>query len=282
LDITWANLYYGTNNGVSSCGYAGNFSVLSSPFLVPWSWYTFFMYLSGTQLEFRVYNGSGNMNGTPYWTHSVADTAASFETTATYSCKGGGPGWTSLTPYEEVFIVTNGQHVPEWDFYFGYTSAAWWGSGSWTFAGVPNRDFAASCYTSPCPTQPHTYAIVYYNGAAGRILTLANLAFREYFSADEGYISAGGNFSISGSNTAQGSYCSGTKCQVSLSCTWPSGWAGGLSGQGKYVGVNADMTFYTVPPVGTAAGLYKVPCPVVEITTTPWESTTFVFYIHVS
>jgi hypothetical protein len=279
-EVIWANVWYGPG-GI--CGTGGTYGTALS--LHEWTWYTFFMYLSGSSLQFRVYNGSANMNGTPYWTHSVSDSAYTFEINTTYPCKNAPSGqYGSFDPFQEVYDVGAwGQHWPAWDFYYGYTTIAWWGSGSWTDTGIPNSAYYdAGCSPSnTCPVPPQSYHWVYYNGASGRILTVANQVFREYFTSNVGSVYAGHTYYNNGSDTAQGSYCTGLKCIQSLATSLPSGWGGGAGGQGKYIPSTSYIDFYASPPSGTSPGLYILNCTVYVVSTTPYEETSYFFYLTV-
>lgn len=284
-EISYEQGWYGTNNGVTSCGQVGHYGIVAFHPLQTWVWYTFFLYLSGSHIEFRVYNGSGQMNGTPYWANNTnyPDVASTFEITQTYTCLDSGPGWFSFTDYQEAYDVWYGQDVPRWNFFFGYTTVAWYAGSGWTYAGILNQAYSQSCLGTSCPTPPQGYYLVYNGGPTSRILTIANLALRMYFGlGGSGTINPGQTFYDNGTTADQGPYCSGTRCYETDGCDWLSGWSGSIGGGGNYMPTTVPISFQTTPPIGTSAGLYLVNCTETITTFSPFQFSSFYFYITVT
>jgi hypothetical protein len=285
-NIVWANLYYASSGGHSGCGYGGNWSYTSS--LSLYSWYTFFMYLNGTGIVFRVYGGAENVNGTSYWNWSRPDPASTFEL-GSYVCRyeGGSPGL-SFTNFQEVYNLTNGQYTPLWEFYFGYTTIAWWGGNpTWAYTGIQNSAFSASCNAAPgysCPTPNSYYILVYYDGTSGRILTIANQVFREYFTYDTVYITPGNSNHQLGADTAQGPYCPSFSCSMTASCTFPFSWTGTIQFSNSYISsTNAPLYWNISVPSGASAGNFQSVCTsTASISPQSNEWTTFYWYVTVS
>ena len=250
--------------------------------LQPYSWYTFFMYLSGTHLEFRVYPGAGNMNGTPTWQDNSGhlDSATSFETNHQDTCAG--TNYFAFTLFQEVQYLNNGGTVPPWNFFFGYTTVAWWTSGGWSDTGIPNSDFDATCLLQYCPAPPQSYYYLYYNGPTGRIAEVANLAFREYFTYDTFTEIRGITTSESGADTAQGPYCPAYSCSVNFACNAPTSWGNSYATTGSISSFYSAALYWNfTAPSGAIPGLYDVVCTSAITSFSPQQWSTFEFYVNV-
>ena len=180
------------------------------------------MQSSGTHLEFRVYNGSENMNGTPlYADNNIADSASGFFTSSSATCSGS--SYYNMANYQEVHHLANGLSIPTDDFFFGYTTLAWYGGTSWVDTGLPNSAFSQTCFGTSCPTLVQSYYFLYYGGSSARILEIANEPFRDYFTSDLGSVTTGGHFAAAGTEAAQGSDCNGglSFCPTLTTCYFP-------------------------------------------------------------
>jgi hypothetical protein len=305
--IFWEQGDYGTSQNVTGCGWGGSHSRDAAPFgqigLSVFGSYTFFMYLSDTNLEFRVYNGTGVMNGTPYWSHSITDSATTFEWTNLYhTCSGGtyGSGTYSASLFEEVDYVhagpggSAGQDVPQWNFNFSMSSWASWGSSSWVIRGVPDSQYEGptELYLSIAPTIPHSYYIDQSHSARSQMI--ANEAMGIVYTFDTFTLAVGANYNATGKLPSDGwgnsygyqpwsDYCLNNTCDLSFTCTAPSGLsiltAGATSPTvSAYVWDDVKATSSAV-----VGNLYFQGCTA-TITNSPSydEYTTFIFYITIS
>ncbi|MCI4320681.1 MAG: hypothetical protein L3K05_00005 [Thermoplasmata archaeon] len=278
--ITWDQVNY--QGGSAGCGTSGTAKATWYQGLTQWTWYTFFMYLSGTHLEFRVYNGSENMNGTPLYANNsgVSDSASGFVTTSSATCSGS--SYYNMANYQEVHHLANGLSIPTDDFFFGYTTLAWWAGTSWTDAGLPNSAFSQTCMGSSCPTLVQSYYFLYYGGSTARILEIANLPFRIYFTYDTGTISTNSAFNVQGTEAAQGSYCNGgsTFCPTLTNCYFPNSgtnWAGSCA-TGTHVPEPIYYNTNSTSTLGTWHGVILL----YMTATSPYEWSYFYFYITVT
>lgn len=283
-DYWTINYSQGWSTSTAACAYAGNLNNLAYN-LGQFGWYTFVMYLSGTNLVFKAYSGDGVMNGSTIWSQSFGDSASSFEVGGTFTgCHGGYDHSTgySFTVYQEVHNIGTGNtmSVPQWDFWFDQTNVAWWGSGSWNIVGISDSTWTNWCVHTPagtCPTPPHGYVIADYN----RYVAIANEALWLDWSANAYSFAPGGGFSQVGTEQALGSYCPNNSCTVSMTCGVPSGWSGG----GSYSTPLSNWLYdgYSAySPTTASAGNYYPGCDITLSSSSPNEYTTFVWYITVT
>jgi hypothetical protein len=289
-DIVWEQ-GTGTNTPPYACGTTGSWGwVNTASGLNEYSWYTFEMYLNhDSQLIFRVFNGSGNFNGTPFWTSApLADTATTFETAPTYgNCHGGpsGQAWWDLTVYEEADDFPTTTTLPPWDFWYNQTTVAWYGS-SWVYAGI--RDSAFSLLCSSCPNPPHGYNVATYSAPTYALqdVIIANVAEWIWYPTNTYYTTPGGGwFTANGQVLAIGNACSGTTCGLSMSCPSTVSPSGGSWNTGclwsSYV-PTTSMDWQGSAGSTTPLGFYWVGEIATITSYTPNEWTTFMFNIWVT
>jgi hypothetical protein len=311
---TWSIAYeqgtYGTYGSHTGCGWGGTHSRdgYDSSGLTPFSWYTFLMYLTGSNLVFKVYAGYSDMNTTPVWTTSISDSASDFLIQDADSDCAGEPngqhdGASSNSLYEEVTYIYNGftQNVPRWNFNFSQTTYASWGGSGWTYTGAPEKDwYPQEACSSSCPTIPHTYYIDW--SEYPRDVVIANEAMMLSWWSD--------TFSITGipgtSPTQTGSipsigqqrdygphgyglsgswpdYCFNNTCDVSYSCSAATGLSAGYSiSPWPTSTVPSSVSYYEVAPIGASTGTYYSGCTAQITSTSVTESTTFIWYVTVS
>jgi hypothetical protein len=277
--ITWDQVNY--QGGSAGCGNTAIAKATWYQGLTQWSWYTFFMYLSGTHLEFRVYNGSQSMNGTPLYANNsgVSDSASGFYTTSTTPCNG--KNYYGMTVYQEVHHLATGLSMPTDDFFFGYTTIAWWSGSAWVYAGIPNSAFSTTCQETSCPIPEWNYETLYYGGSSGRIFEIVNIPFRIYFTYDTGSIATNSPFHVQGTEASQGPYCNyGTGyCPTTTSCYFPNSgtnWAGSCA-----TGTGVPEPIYYNTTSTSATGTFHGVIQLTMTDNTPYPWSFFYFYITV-
>jgi hypothetical protein len=291
--VNWNEVSYGGGTCGGGIAGAGYYTGLQLDQL-----YTFLMYLTGSNLVFKVYLGVG-FNTTPVWTYTTPNTASTFETDASYGYCNGDPnrhqGWYSLTNYIEIHSLSSGMSASPWNWWFEYTNAAWWGGSTWTVAGLPDSSYGKTCMGSSCPTEAQTYYMVFYSGGGtNRWMTIADEAYEYWDGVIDFTVAPGGTAHDTGYTSGDGSYCTGTVCPIALTgsgvgplgktdCNWPSGWAGSFTFQTGYiVGSSYTADFYAYPPSTASAGLYIVTCEVAVTANSPSQWTSHEFFITVT
>lgn len=302
---TWSIAYeqgtYGTYKGITGCGWGGVYSWdgYNSPGLLVNNWYTFVMYIFDGTLYFWAVNGLNNPFGQQIWSFSVPDAATYFLIqNLDPTCHGGSVGTSGAadtTIFEEVYFVTpvmgTGQQLPRWDFTFNLTTVQ---ATSGLFYNLPDSSMYqyGSCLSS-CPTIPHTfnsnYAPYYADFTHGPdIVRLANEAVTLYVPGALGtttYAYPGSFASFSGFTQSVGQappdeYCLFYGCNLVFSCTWLPNSGGSYGWSPPFSASNA-ITYSPYIPSGTATGLYFTSCFVQDTNSSPWETTTVIWYIWV-
>jgi hypothetical protein len=279
---TWAVAYeQGWSDSTHLCGYTGHIDSAAYK-LSTYTWYTFLMYLSFSNLVFKVYLGDGAFNNTPLWTQSFSDSADSFETASTFKgCEGGydTSSHYDMTLYQEVHQIssTSSMTHPQWDFWFDQTNVAWWSGSTWNVVGVPDSSITANqCWitSGTCPSPAHGYTTYSYN----RYIVIANNAMWLYWSTQSYSVSPGSGYSAYGYEYNLGGYCPGLSgyCSVSMSCTVPTGWTGGPSWATPLQYYDYD-SYYANSPSGASPGTYYSGCTFTQTSSSPNEFTTFIF-----
>lgn len=238
--------------------------------LNPYSTYSFKMLLTGTNIQFELYDGVG-VSGSPIWTYQRSDSAGWFDIEQINTCDG--TNYNDFTVYEEVYYISTTQNFPQWDFEFADTS---WGSNTVTTGDWGTFTQAAS--GTSVPTSPHGYYVdLSQGGGAVRVANEAiwSALFNFYI------IAPGQGFTDNGNEVQIGAYCSGgSNCPTSISCSVPSGWTGG-----GYLGGSTSpttLTYSTTSPAGAISQPYYSGCLSTITSTSPQEWTTFIFYIYVT
>jgi hypothetical protein len=287
---------YGSSS--AACGALTNYVThdgYDSSGLNPGGWYTFGLYLTGSNLVFKVWSGEGSMNGTPVWSLSVSNSASAFEIATTASCKGTTTAALSNTLYLGVMSVVNAMDVPQWSWAFVDTDWATY-SGGWTFNGVPDSDYeffdqATSGYTPPVPAQGY---YMEYSEHADQVTVADEATWMEY-GTNTLTVSPGGSGYTTGQAVSIGlgdsfdtfdlamrqwhDYCLNTTCDAKISCTVPTGFGGSYN---SISSVPTTNLYYQVNvPSGQSSGWYYGGCTL-TITSPISEFTTFEFYIDVT
>ena len=261
------------------------------------SWYTFLIYLTGTDVQYKVYAGEGNMNSTPVWTLSSPDTATYFQIQGiAQNCYGAPSGEGTVQSnilWEEVnYVASTTQQVPQWDFAFAHTTYAIWGGSTWAYTGDSDKYYAPSeaCSCDDPPSLPHAYIIDY--SEAPWEMVVANQATEIVFANDAYTISPGGYFSESGTAPSIGlardynppyrwtDFCLNNTCSASFTCSYPSGWEYGYSG-GTSIPMSS-INYDLIAPDDASQGIYYSGCTLVITSTSPTETTTFIWYTYVT
>lgn len=230
--------------------------------------YTFGMTLTGVHLAFDVYAGS-SFGGTNVLGVAIADTASNFAIASTYTCEGSSEP--DFQVYEEVYDISNTMSAPQWNSGFANTY----------YGSTDNNQWTTYISTS-APTCPHGSWIDYAN--SNTFVRVDNVAFWINMAYDAQTIARGNSNSISGSINADGTYCSGTTCPFTASCTYPTGYtSGSYSPPGSSGYVPVSSTTYSVT-IGSSAttGLYTSGCTVTVTSTTPNEYSTFLVYTTIT
>lgn len=223
--------------------------------------YTFGMVLDGTNLAFQVYYGS-SFGGTVVWSHAVTDSAANFGIALTHNCQG--TNLYGFQVYQEVYDVSNSMSFPQWNSGFANTYEGTTSVSTWN---IP--------WSSGAPTSPHGYVA---DAASSSFVRIDNVAFWIGFNPYTQTIAQGGHNTISGTINADGSYCSGTSCPFTPSCTFPTGSTGSSSSSFGTADVPDSSTSYTTYISGSATvGDYYSGCTITVTSTTPNEFSTFIF-----
>ncbi len=265
-----AHSSWGVTIANCNCDCSHGFYETDAVALDPYNTYSFKMLLTGSNIEFELYDGVG-ISGSPVWTYTRSDSAGWFDIEQTNTC--GGQNYNDFTVYEEVYYTSTSQNFPQWDFQFYDTS---WGSNTVTTGDW--GPFAVAAPGSTLPTSPHGYYVDLSPG--GGVVRIANEAVWTAFPWDNPIIAPGNGFTDNGNEIAIGSFCSGINCPISGSCSVPSGWTGGGSLGGSYAPTSISYT--TTSPSNALSQYYYSGCTVTITSTTPQEWTTFIFYIWVS
>jgi hypothetical protein len=228
--------------------------------------HTFEMVLTGSHLEFEVFNGTDDVSGTPFYGVTVSDDAASFNISGTNRvCS---EPYAGTTEYEESYYISSSQDFPQWNFnfigpYYGSTLMTSWGTMK---AGTP-------------PTPAWSYYI--YPAGSGTI-KIANEPFAVYFAVDSASIAPGGWSNNSGSLNAIGSYCNtgNSECDPSYTsaCSYPSGWT-------SLFGIPSDIPSSTLyddfhAPSTAMGGMYYLGCTVSIPAGSAFDN--YLFYVTVT
>jgi hypothetical protein len=228
---------------------------------------TFQMVLTGSQIQYNVYAGTG-VGGTLILTVSHADTASHFIIGSSSSYCG---GTYNTTVYEEVHTITTTMQFPEWVFQFSNTYAGSTLITSWGSVNVADSG-------ATLPSNAWGYYEVYLN--SGKSIQIANEPFQIQFPNDAPVIAPGGHYTANGNVVDVGSYCSWgySPCTLTESCSVPSGWASSYS-WGTYVPTSVSFTMG--PPTSAPPGFYYPGC-FETISAGPNAFSDFIFYVYVT
>jgi hypothetical protein len=265
---TWLSVY----SMASSCGSVFTTGAVAAPPPAPGGAYNYQMTVGGGILAF-------NVDGVQF--ANIPDSAPHFVVARGYTCPSTGQGFPDFTDYQEVHKLVTGS-FPQWDFAFTDTTAGSTVITSWTddSSGAPGGYAGFPC---PCalPLTPHGYWTVISGLSAGSV-QIANQGFEPQFPWSYATILQGGRVTDIGSAVSVGNWCSSTTtCYLDLNC--PTTWFNTSYGWGPKVPGALDYWAYSSPT--TPLGTYYTGCYVGISTTpggTPYETTTWIFYITVA
>lgn len=240
--------------------------------------YTFEMSLTGTNLKFSVFSGTGLGGPAVITPVSKSDSASNFLIKSRHldsRCPGG--GWGGFTVYQEVFDTSSTMNFPQWNSGFAYTTADTSQVTSWVTYNL--------CAGSGCtvPTSPHGYWEDFND--SNQFVRIDNVAFWINFPSDNYNVAQYSSFDdYPGTLNAEGNptvYCAGTSCPVTWSCTFlpvPPAYPW------EYVSTYAPAggLDYGTDTYGSALGWYYKGCTVTETGTSPIEFSSFIFYVDVT
>ncbi len=245
------------------------------------------MLLTGTKISFRLWIGE-HSTANLIWQQNESDAASNFVVDYIYpNCSGGplGDGQASMSLYQEVAYIYGGywpQEFPRWDFLFNQTS---WESGNNQVTVLPDSDYSngGAFSTGTTPTSPTGYYMDLTYSTY--VIRVANEAFMMNWTTDAISLQAGGSSdTVYGGMIAVGDnsptdYMTSNSYQSNANCTWPAGFSGQSS---MPTTVPSHSSSYTISAAsGTSNGWYFAGCVYTLTSVTPWETTTWIWYIEV-
>ncbi|MCI4372998.1 MAG: hypothetical protein L3K02_05090 [Thermoplasmata archaeon] len=224
-------------------------------------------------MSFLLLDGTGT-GGTVVYNLTDPDPETGFEVNGGETLTNGANqcSYAGFTDYQEVWGVQSSQKTPNWNFGFLYTYA---GTTEIVSSDWSNDSSGGSNIAYP----PHHYI---YDLPLNYQVRIDNEAFGLYYPSDSGAIAPGGTFSTTGGNTnAAGSYCSGSSCPFTVSCTFTSYGTGSDSPGSGYV-PQSSFDYSVTMSASTPTGVYYPGCTLTETGTSPSEFTLWIFYVQVS